>query len=331
MKQKLFISVAVLCAITAAAFGIWSRTEPVAAQSAKADQETQETVDTQKDLPYEFNGKVWASKEEFIKKGRCSTEELSQFQIAEIDRQVAVFKENQKAANGGFEMNATGGSIPVYWHVINNGTSAANGNVSDSQIASQISVLNAAYASTGWQFQLVATDRTTNSSWYTCSGGTCESQMKNALRKGSADDLNIYSNNMGGGLLGWATFPSSYSGSPKMDGVVVLFSSLPGGTAAPYNLGDTATHEVGHWMGLYHTFQGGCARQSTGGDGVADTPAEKSAAFGCPTGRDSCANIAGLDPITNFMDYTDDACMNKFSAGQDTRMDSMFTTYRFGK
>ena len=227
--------------------------------------------------------------------------------------------------------NVTGGTINVYWHVINNGTSLSQGNIPDSQITAQINVLNAAYGPWGWQFNLVSTDRTTNSSWYTCTGGTCETQMKNALRIGTADDLNIYSNNMGQGLLGWATFPSSYASSPKMDGVVLLYSSVPGGTAAPYNLGDTGTHEVGHWMGLYHTFQGGCARQATRGDMVADTPAEKSAAFGCPTGRDSCPSIAGLDPITNFMDYTDDACMDRFSAGQDARMDAQFTTYRFGK
>ncbi|MEO5859327.1 MAG: zinc metalloprotease [Pyrinomonadaceae bacterium] len=226
---------------------------------------------------------------------------------------------------------AAGGTISVYWHVINNGSGIANGNIPDTSIAAQLKILNDAYAMSGWQFSLVSTDRTTNATWYTCTGGSCETQMKNALRQGTADDLNIYSNNMGQGLLGWATFPSSYASQPKLDGVVVLFSSLPGGSAVPYNQGDTGTHEVGHWMGLYHTFQGGCVRSTSSGDGVADTPAEKSPAYGCPVGRDTCRNIAGLDPIRNFMDYTDDSCMNDFSPGQETRMDSWFTTYRFGK
>ncbi|MFT3712469.1 MAG: zinc metalloprotease [Archangium sp.] len=263
---------------------------------------------------------------------RCSTIEPDEAAKAQIDLEIAPALQALSANKAGVSRQAvTGGTIPVYWHVINNGTSTSQGNVSDAQIAQQIAVLNAAYASAGWQFTLTSTDRTTNATWYTCSGGTCETQMKNALRKGTADDLNIYSNNMGGGLLGWATFPSSYNSSPKMDGVVILFSSLPGGTAAPYNLGDTATHEVGHWMGLYHTFQGGC---NGSGDSVSDTPAEKSAAFGCPVGRDTCKsgpNKAGVDPITNFMDYTDDSCMDNFSGGQDTRMDAQFTTYRFGK
>ena len=254
---------------------------------------------------------------------RCATVHPSQFERDQVNAEV-----NTRMVAPGTS-NVAGGVINVYFHVVNAGTSVSQGNVTDTQITNQMNVLNAAFSGTGWSFNHIATTRTTNSSWYsTCDQSSTEAAMKNALRQGSADDLNIYTCNPGGGLLGWATFPNWYAGNPKDDGVVLLHSSLPGGSAAPYNLGDTATHEVGHWMGLYHTFQGGC---NGSGDYVSDTPAERSAAYGCPTGRDSCRNKAGLDPIKNFMDYTDDACMDHFTVGQDARMDSMFTTYRYGK
>jgi len=222
----------------------------------------------------------------------------------------------------------TGGTIDVYVHVINRGTGLSNGDVPDQQLQQQLDVLNGAFAPHGWTFRLVSVDRTTNASWYTAGPGSpAETAMKAALRRGTADDLNIYTSNPGGGLLGWATFPADYQSRPSADGVVLLYSSLPGGDAAPYNEGDTGTHEVGHWMGLYHTFQGGCAKR---GDLVADTAPQKTPAYGCPVGRDTCRK-GGVDPIHNFMDYTDDSCMDHFTAGQDLRMDQMFSAYRYQK
>jgi hypothetical protein len=258
-------------------------------------------------------------------KVRCATRQLDDVEMARVDRDVSAAA---KPPGGGGQPPVTGGVVNVYFHVINQGSGVSNGDVPDMMIADQLSVLNAAYGPTGWSFNLVGTSRTTNATWFnSCDSSTVENQMKGALRQGTADDLNIYSCNPGGGLLGWATFPSSYASSPSSDGVVLLYSSLPGGSAVPYDLGDTATHEVGHWMGLYHTFQGGCSKRN---DLVDDTAAEKSPAFGCPTGRDTCTGV-GVDPITNFMDYTDDACMFQFTGGQDARMDSLFSTYRLGK
>ena len=227
-------------------------------------------------------------------------------------------------------MEVPGGVINVYFHVVNKGTGISNGDISSQMINAQIDVLNAAYSGWGWTFNLVSTDRTTNATWFNGCYGSSETAMKNALHKGTARDLNIYTCNPSSGILGYATFPSSYSSAPTKDGVVLLYASLPGGSAAPYNEGDTATHEVGHWMGLYHTFQGGC---SGNGDYISDTAAERSPAYGCPVNRDSCSGkrYPGTDPITNFMDYTDDYCMFEFTSGQDARMDSQYTTYRYNK
>jgi hypothetical protein len=265
---------------------------------------------------------------------RCGTKHPDEETARLINDANARFKAQRQAETGSAERTGTV-NVNVYFHVITN-TSGA-GNVTDTRIAQQIQVLNDAYSgatggtNTLYRFTLVSTDRTANNTWYTCTGGACEQEMKTALHKGGAADLNFYTNGMGGGLLGWATFPSDYAAAPLMDGVVCLYSSLPGGSTANYNQGDTATHEVGHWVGLYHTFQGGCAKSATsGGDLVSDTPAERSPAGGCPIGRDSCAGkqFPGVDPIENFMDYTYDSCMYKFTPGQAARADSLTLQYR---
>ena len=268
------------------------------------------------------DGTHYMSQVDFIERGlRCGTRDAD-----EVER--GVNPAGRPPGGGGDPAPPWPGTqlIRVYVHVIHN--DSGDGGATNGQIGQQINVLKAAGAPSGFDFELASIDHTYKTAWFNVAPGTtAERDMKQALHQGSADDLNIYIARLGGGLLGWATFPSSYASAPWKDGVVVLDESLPGGDAEPYNKGDTVTHEVGHWLGLYHTFQGGCAKQN---DQVGDTPAERSAAFGCPKGRDTCAS-EGLDPITNFMDYTDDDCMNAFSSGQTARMQAQWMAYRYGK
>ncbi|GGR64126.1 hypothetical protein J2S40_004729 [Nocardioides luteus] len=212
-------------------------------------------------------------------------------------------------------------TIPTYIHVIQE--DATTGAIPQANIDAQMGVLNDAYAGTPFSFEVVGQETTINPAWYPIiSGSTGERAMKSALRQGGDDALNIYIGEIDDGLLGWATFPTKNISA--QDGVVILGESLPGGSAAPYDEGDTATHEVGHWLHLYHTFQGGCRGK---GDEVADTPAEAEPAFGCPEGSDTCT-APGLDPIHNFMDYTEDACMDEFTPGQVQRMIDGWVAYR---
>lgn len=257
-------------------------------------------------------------------KGRtCATHTPSIAEQKAINAELAAFGDTLS-----IESMAAGKTtvIPVYFHVINKGSGIANGDVPDTMIQAQMDVLNAAFASGGFRFELIETDRTTNKSWYGMGmGSAAEKAAKTALRKGGANALNLYSAGLGGGLLGYATFPKDYAKAPVMDGVVFLNTSLPGGSTANYNEGDTGTHEVGHWMGLWHTFDGGCGAK---GDGVADTPSERSPGYGCVVGRDTCKDKPGLDPINNFMDYSYDSCMTEFTAGQNTRMKKAYKKWR---
>jgi hypothetical protein len=224
-------------------------------------------------------------------------------------------------------------AIPVWFHVVTDG---AAGNVTRAQIDAQITVLNVTFGGgeggvdTGFRFRLAGVTRTNNAAWFAADPGTKdERDMKHALRRGGADTLNYYSTTAGG-FLGWAYFPSTYHSRPYIDGIVVDWESMPGTStkyAGQYDQGETATHEAGHWLGLYHTFQGGCNAK---GDHVDDTPPMRVPTSGCPAGKDTCRE-PGLDPIHNYMDYSFDSCYFEFTAGQAARMQDQYLFYRAGR
>ncbi|MBK8848025.1 MAG: fibronectin type III domain-containing protein [Bacteroidetes bacterium] len=244
-------------------------------------------------------------------------------------------------------------TIPTVFHVLYNTSSQ---NISDARILAQLDVLNKDFARlnadagntpsvfqgvavpTNIQFCLAQRDPNGNAtnginrvSTTKTSFGSSGDPMKfsssggvNAWPTGSY--LNIWVCNLSGGLLGYAQFPG---GSASTDGVVVLFGSVGGpgtpGTSTPYHLGRTATHEVGHWLNLRHIW----GDATCGNDLVSDTPTQQTSNFGCPSfPKVTCSNGPNGDMFMNYMDYTDDACMNMFTAGQSTRMDAVLAGSR---
>jgi len=228
------------------------------------------------------------------------------------------------------ESGNTTATLNIYFHVVYSNETVEGGYIPNERIVSQVQALNRDYNATGISWNLKNVTRIKSEDWFTNVAPDSENEtaMKKVFRQGGKSDLNVYTvgflNSGASGLLGIATFPMDYESAPQSDGIMLLHSTLPGGNIAKYNLGRTLTHEVGHWVGLYHTFQGGCKAP---GDEVGDTPPQAKASEGCPKRVASCGT-GELNLNNNFMDYLDDACMDSFTPEQITRMRAQLATYR---
>jgi len=280
-------------------------------------------------------GRDFESREAFLAGGRrCDTPIPTENQVLRSRRAAAAVRKVAGASRGLDPSNET--TVRVCFHVIHKGD---EGKLARGQLDKQVEVLNKAYTGSGLKFATESVDftdvaGTDDEDWYTMGHGSPEERAaKRALGRDPKQFLNFYTADLSDSLLGWATFPSDLAGDPEIDGVVVLNTSLPaadGGPnpdGGPFGLGQTASHEAGHWVGLYHTFQGFPDPCDTPGDEVDDTPPHRGNS-GCPgTAPDSCPG-GGADPIHNYMNYTDDACMTEFTPGQIRRAREQMTTFR---
>jgi hypothetical protein len=250
---------------------------------------------------------------------------------AAYDRQTLPRTMLTKGSDGKVHARLTAGAvrIPVNVHVVHDGET---GKVRAVDVLRQIAEMNRNYARTParmFTFWLKSVDYTDNKAWhYAMAMKADEKAMKSALHKGGANELNLYLNEPGyekpGDLIGIATWPWDYQAASALDGVMLRYSTIPGGADKPFNEGKQASHETGHWLGLYHTFQDGCKPP---GDQVDDTPAVAAPTNGCPTDLKACDGRSDA-PVHNFMDYSDDRCLSEFTAGQARRAADHWLAYR---
>lgn len=225
--------------------------------------------------------------------------------------------------------------LPVWWHVISD--SKGLGYISDSAIRDQMEVLNEDFRATkgtmgdkgfdvSIQFELEGITRTVNTAWFTDSDAD-EAAYKQALAVDPSRYVNIYTNDARG-YLGYAYYPQGSAGA-YWDGIVLMYRAVGGRNNGfyQYDQGRSLVHEMGHYLGLFHTFQyydSICANSYTGGDRIVDTRAESEAHYGCSQSY-TCGTV---DPIHNYMNYTNDTCMNGFSGEQANRAVCSLVNYR---
>jgi PKD repeat protein len=288
---------------------------------------------------------------------RCATDDHWARNLAanpQLARSAAQWEQAWAQQDQQFVQRRNVRKIPVVVHLIQ-----SNGlqRISDARVQSQIDVLNEDYrrlnADTNLVpavFQGVAADTEIEFCLATIDPSGCpttginriispahaqhndnqEAQLKALIQWNPRMYLNMWVPEDITGLLGYATFPASLNFSPQLDGVVINGGYFGRGFGTPvssFDQGRTVTHEVGHWLGLFHTFQGGCAGTTatnctTGGDGICDTPPTANSNFGCPQTQNTCTETPTdrPDQTMNYMDYADDRCLYMFTQGQGTRM-----------
>lgn len=272
--------------------------------------------------------------------------------MQQIEQQSAAYVQARKNAG----QNATDMviTIPVVFHIV---YSSATYNISDAQCLAQLDQLNKDYARLNtdagntpsvWQgisantnIQFCLASRTPAGAattgierrQTTVSSFSTNDNVKRYANGGldawaSSSYLNIWVCNLSGGVLGYAQFPG---GPTTTDGVVLTYysvgSMLSPTSSAPYNLGRTATHEVGHWLNLNHIW-GDDGTSCSGTDNVSDTPNQAGENYGAPAfpHTDGCSTTSPGVMFMNYMDYTDDNAMNMFTNGQSARMAALFAT-----
>lgn len=281
---------------------------------------------------------------------QCATPEPAAPEITRASEAARPFA----AQSSFFRVERVKFQIPVAFHVIH---SNGQGNVTVQQLDSQIRVLNQKLGPFGYQFVRRSISRTDNPVWQNMIvEEQSELDAKHDLYVDHTAVLNLYvakprywthddsGNPVLANALGIATFPwwlGDGDYDPKLDGVIIDYRTLPGVESWEFDLGYTAVHEVGHWIGLLHTFHGGGALSHSAqsgcevpGDEVADTPYEHAPYLGPGKGQQcveamlSSCPTGGLNPIRNYMDYADDLCMSELTVGQDLRARSLMQSFR---